>query len=364
MALIVRLGSGATSTDDIRALVETLVKAAGLPTDAPVLKDAVNALPRAISVAEGAATLDPKVILNFLLEQYDVDDDGKPGLRSVVRFLPSHWVFELNGGIPNVDFSQQKVVADMSVGYATKKVGLVGRGWIDTYTINDAQTHNDYMHAGGSLEGWWLTGDAADKLRVELRLAGAFDYYDTTTFPLKDPLNNYYDFDSRMGRGTGFVGVRYGTSTDPFSMQLLLGGGLQYEDPDTSHWTANKGYTLASDQNVTAQTSGRLVVRWHIVPRIVGVRLRGESTYFSITREELAAAISGSGGPLTTSSTVDREQQLELHGRMFVDADIASIAGFVPAVFGGIDYIGIQGTTTSTSTAIPLLGAGIVRNSW
>ncbi len=366
LATVVRIGTGAMGADEIgalvRELIESLVKSAGLPTDAPVLKDAIAALPKAIVVTGDSATIDPNAILAFLASQYGLDDEGKPSLRSVLGLGVTPWVFELNGGIPQVDFSQQKIVGDVTIGYATKKFGVVGRGWLDTYNIDDALTHNDYTHAGGALESWWLSGDGTSKLRLELRLSGAFDYYDTTTYPFKDALKQFYDFDSRMVRGTGFVGVRYGAPNDRFSLQLLAGGGAQFEDPDTTKFTSGNTFSLTSQQNLTAQGAGRLRVRVRIVPQIVGIRLRADSTYFRITREQLTAT--SSAGTLTTATSVEQQEQIEFHGRFFLDADVASFGGFVPAVFAGLDYIGTSGSATSTSAAIPLLGVGIVRQTW
>lgn len=359
-ATIVRFAAGAADEKDMSALVDSLLRGAGV--DTPILRDAITALPKAIVVENGAPTVDPNVIVAFLTSRYEVDDDGKPGLRTLLGLQPTPWVFELNGGVPNVDFSQQKVVADATFGYATKNLGIVGRGWIDTYDLDDSQTHNDYTHGGGSLEGWWLSGSGTEKLRVEVRLSGEFDYYDTTTYPLQDALNQFYDFDSRMVRGSALLGLRYGSPVDRVSVQLLVGGGGQFEDPDTTRFTGGQTLSLMSDQNLTAQANGRLLVRVHIVPQILGARMRAESSFFSITREQLSVA--GSGGALSTSSTVEQEQQIEVHTRAFLDAEVASFGGFVPALFAGLDYIGIQGSATTLSSAIPMLGAGITRQSW
>ncbi len=357
MALVTRLGTGTTSAADLRTLASAIVA----PHSTPLVADALAALLDAIASVDGSAAVDPDAIRAYLGRRYNVDDTGKPALRSLLGLAPTPWVFELNGGIPSADTSQQKVVGDVSVGYATKSIGVIGRGWLDTYNIDDSATHNDYTHAGGALEGWWLSGATA-KLRFELRLSGAFDYYDTTTYPRQDTLANFFDYDSRMGRGTAFVGLRYATPTDRVSAALLAGGGMQYEDPDTTRTTGGLTLGLSSQQNLSAQASARLLVRWHIVPKIVGMRLRGDSTYFRITREELTASIGA--GSVTTSSTVDQQQQIEVHGRLFLDADVISFGGFIPALFGGVDYIGIQGTSTTTSATVPLVGAGIARESW
>jgi hypothetical protein len=361
-SLLARLGTGAGTVDDLREIVRALVKAAGLPAGTPVLAQALEVLPDAVTGEFGSPTIDPRPVIAALMQKYDLGEDGKPSLRALLGLQPTPWVFELNGGLPNVDFTQDKVVADVSVGYASATLGLVGRGWIDTYDLNTSQTHSDYTHTGGSLEGWWLSGNAQSPLRLELRFSGEFDYYDTTTYPLQDSLSQFYDFDSRMGRGTLFVGLRYGSPVDRISAQLLLGGGGQYEDPDTTRFTSGNTFSLNSDDNFSAQASGRLLVRAHIVPQLLGARLKLESTYFNITREELSAV--STMGQLSTTSTVNQDQQLEFHGRLFLDADVASFAGFVPAVFAGLDYLGIQGNTTTISQAIPLVGIGFVRQSW
>ncbi len=126
--LLARMASGSESADDMRALVDSLLGSLGLPMSTPVLKDAVGALRQSIVVQDGAATVDPNVIIAFLMNRYDVDDDGRPGLRSFLGLQPTPWVFELNGGVPDVDISQQKIVADASVGCATRALGIVGRG--------------------------------------------------------------------------------------------------------------------------------------------------------------------------------------------------------------------------------------------
>ena len=271
---------------------------------------------------------------------------------------PSPWVAELNGGIPNVDFTQQKVVADASGGYSTGPLGLVGRGWIDTYNLASTQTHDDYTHVGGSVEGWWLSGDSAAVWRLELRAAGEFDYYDTTTYPLVNPLGNFYDFDSRIGRGNVLVGVHYRQPDDRLTLHAQLGGGMQYEDPDTTTFTNGKGATLQSNTDVSADATARLFARARVVPGVFGTRLRAESTYFTITREQLLFASSGGG---VSSTSVERDQQIEVHARLFFDADVAAYFGFVPALFVGLDYLGIQGSATSSSNLIPSVGIGIVR---
>jgi len=361
MSFIARLATGAAARSDVDTLVQSIGRGA---TTSPIVAGVFGALPGAVVVRDGRTTIDPNKLGAAIAEQYGVDGGGALELKSLLGLGATPWLFELNGGVPEVDFSEQKVIGDASLGYATPKLGLVGRGWIDMYSLDDAKTLNDYTHGGGSVEGWWLPGEAAanEEVKLELRLTGGFDYYDTTTVPLKDTLNSFYDFDSRMGRGAGLIGVRRGGPNDRWTFQALVGGGAQYEDPDVTKFTNGSTFALTSQSNLTAHAASRLRVRVRVVPQILGVRLRADGAYFQITRQQLAVA--STGGALTTTSSVEQQQQLEVHGRIFVDADIAALGGFVPAAFGGLDFLGISGSATSTSVAIPVLGLGVVRHGW
>ncbi len=361
MAVIARLAAGTAARSDVEALVQSIGRGS---TSSPIVAGVFGALPGAVVAHDGHTTIDPNRLGASLAEQYGVDGGGALELKSILGLGATPWLFELNGGVPNVDFSEQKVVGDASVGYATPKLGLVGRGWVDMYSLDDAKTLNDYTHGGGSVEGWWLPGEAAssEDVRLELRLTGGFDYYDTTTVPLKDTLNSFYDFDSRMGRGTWLIGVRRGGPNDRWTLQGLVGGGAQYEDPDVTKFANGSTFTLTSQTNLTAHAASRLRMRVRVVPQILGIRVRADGAYFQITRQQLSVA--ATGGALTTSSSVEQQQQIEAHGRIFVDADVAALGGFVPAAFGGLDFIGISGSATSTSVAIPVLGLGVVRQSW
>lgn len=344
-AILARVAAGAATVEDVRVLVAALLASLPPADAAPALAKAIAFLPEAVVVVDGTPTVDPKALLEALARTYGGGLAGTP------------WVFELNGGIPRVDFSAAKVVADLGVGYTTKSFGVVARGFIDTYDLNESLGHSDYLHTGGELDGYWMSGAFASALRLELRLSGGFEYYDTTSYPKDKPTSAYNDYDSRIGRGTLLVGLRVGAPLDRFSMSLLGGGGAQYEDPDTTQIDGSHQVKFTSDQTVSAHANGRLGARVRIVPGIFGARLRSELRYFRRTRDELALA----SGQVTTTFGVVR--QVESRSRLFLDADVASFAGFVPAVFGGVDVISMGGADAATS-AVPILGVGIVRNTW
>ncbi len=360
-ALIARIGSGAGTPDDLRALAQAIVNGIQAGENAPVLRDALAALVPAVTVGPRGVTVDPKVVLAALAERYGLGEDGTPSIKSLLGLGITPWVFELNGGVPKLNFADAKVVGDLSLGYATGSYGLIARGWVNTYDLSDNRAINDYLHSGGQVDGYWMSKAVAGKLRLELRLSASGEYYDTTTTSTLKGGPKAFDFDSRMVRGSLLAGARYGTPVDRVSGQLLVGGGGQFEAPDTTRIGA-KGVSLQSNQSVSGQASGRLAMRVRIVPNILGARLRGDARYYRITRDEMS--VNGGSGTKTVTTNTERQRQLELHGRLFLDADVASVAGFVPSIFGGFDYLSIAGSATTTTQFIPLLGVGITRQTW
>jgi hypothetical protein len=274
---------------------------------------------------------------------------------------PTPWLFELNGGLPGIDVANQKFVADGSFGYATSHFGVVARGYVNTYDVRSSSIHDDYLHSGGALEGYWLSGGAESMIRVEIRASVGVDYYDTTSFPKESALSAFVDYDSRMGRAALLLGLRHGAPGDRFWIEALAGGGGQYEDPDTLRINAS-GLQLSSTQSVTAHGLGRLRLRWQMAPEIVSLRAKLDAAYFRRSRDEVAVV--AHAGVLQASITSGVQGQTELHARLALDADIASVLGFVPAIFGGVDVLSIGGDREAASMVAPVLGAGIVRNSW
>jgi hypothetical protein len=274
---------------------------------------------------------------------------------------PTPWLFELNGGLPGIDLANQKFVADASFGYATSRFGVVARGYVNTYDIRSSTLHDDYLHAGGALEGYWLSGSSNSAVRVEIRASLGADYYDTTSYPKQSALSAFVDYDSRMGRGALFVGLRHGAPDDRFWIEALAGGGGQYEDPDTLRINAG-GLRLSSTESITAHAAGRLRLRVRVAPDIVSIRGWLDASYFRRSRDELSVV--AHAGALQATSTTAPQGQAELHARIALDGDIASFFGFVPAVFGGMDALSLGGEHETASMVVPIIGAGIVRNSW
>ena len=319
---------GGVSAQALRDSIRAIATHAGVPTTG-VLADAVGVLQTA--VVEGPPpTVQPDIILAYLNDCYDVED-GAALLKSIIA--PSPWVVELNGGIPTLSFTRLNttVVADGTFGYSTKNLGIVASGGINYLDLTNSSGVTEVDHPYGSLEAWWVSGGATTQVpvRVAPRRA-ALDYYDSTLIPANAPAGSAYwiDFDSLMFRGTLMVGLRWRPSSQVL-LSLMGGGGGQYETQDSSSAGGATTYSLNSQDNISIQGQGRVLFRWRIVPGWIGMRLRGDGNYFTITRDISGATIADQrqacvDAPVTT----EQDQQLELHGRFFLDADVLSFAQF------------------------------------
>ena len=346
----------------LRELVRAVAAAAGIPTTG-VLADAIGVLDKA--VVEGPpATLQPDVVIAFLSERYDVGEGGAAVLKSLL--LPSPWIVELNGGLPTVRFQSLNttIVADGTLGYASKSSGVVGSGGINYSDITTSAGENEGDHPYGSLEAWWISGGPSTRVRFEANLTGGIDYYDTTLIPKNAPPGAAYwiDYDSLMIRATAFAGLRW-KPDQRVSLHVRAGGGGQYETQDSSSAGGKTTYSLSSQENVSAQGSARILFRWRVLPGWIGMRLRCDGTYFTITRDTGGATITTNGSVTISQQDTEHDQQLELHGRMFLDADVLSFAQFVPSIWGGFDFVSVSGPANNSSSTLPVLGIGIVRNA-
>lgn len=340
----------------LRPMVASVVPAG---EDPGIALAAMQALEIGIVDFGGAATIDPDTVVRELEKRYELRD-GVPTPRTLLGLGPSPWIVELNGGVPKLATNDVRFIGDTTLGYESKSLGVVVRGALRYYDFSSRVLATDNLDVLGSLESWLVTGDNRSPFRLEGRLAGGTEYIDTTTLTRPAGLRrtNFGDYDSLLIRGSlllGF-GLRLG---ERFSGHMLVGGGGQYETHDSTS-VDQTGIKFNSPDTWDAQGSARLDVRYRIVPSIVGARVHGDGVYFSITREELAFNANTVGATQATV-TSSLEKQLSLSGRLFVDADLASFAGFVPAVFGGLDYVLLTSAIGERGTSIPVVGIGIVR---
>jgi hypothetical protein len=68
-------------------------------------------------------------------------------------------------------------------------------------------------------------------------------------------------------------------------------------------------------------------------------------------------------GSVTVSVVEGLATQLEVSSRTFLDADVASVLGFVPGINGGLDYVLLRNGGTVERTVLPVFGAGVRREA-
>jgi hypothetical protein len=339
-----------------RALVAAIVPAGSDPGAALA---AIAALEGAIVAAAEATTIDPDAVIAELERRYELRD-GKPSLRTLLGLGPSPWVVELNGGVPKLESSDLRIVGDATLGYDATNMGVVVRGGVRYFDFSSNVLSTDNLDAQGWLESWLVTGDERSAFRFEGRLSGGTEYVDTTTITRPAGLGrtNFGDYDSLLIRGALLVGFRVKPS-ERVGFRVLGGGGYQYERFDSTSVDQN-GLSFQSPDSSSGHGTGRIDARWRILPSIVSARAHVEAQYFTLTREELsfkANTVGATSGGITLTTQV----QLFASGRAFVDADVLSFGGFVPALWAGADYTYLAAPQGERSTTVPVLGVGIVR---
>jgi len=79
----------------------------------------------------------------------------------------------------------------------------------------------------------------------------------------------------------------------------------------------------------------------------------------SIKRTSLNIDVTG--GDLSAQNTISSFTELEISNRLFLDAEFGRLMGFVPSIYGGVDYFKQSGDSGTISATIPVFGAGVRR---
>lgn len=363
-ALIGALTRGALSREDLIRLARQLApegvsavegEAAAVQAEASAIGDsALRALASAVVDGEGGAAIDPALIVAALDRRFELKG-GKLSPRALLGLGDSPWVVELNGGLPRLDSGQRHVAGDGRLGYEGASFGAVVQGGVRYFDLAADGVATDNLDAHGSIDAWWRPGDRRDKARLELRLTGGVQYLDTTTTATATKTRSFSfgDFDSLLIQG----GLQGGLQLRPgerFALALRAGAGFQYETHDTTSVDA-RGVSLESPDTSSVQASGQLRLRWRVVPAALSLRLEGDGAYFRVSRDDFSFS-SASGAQQEVTLT----EQLFLRGRLFVDLDLLSLGGFLPAAFVAIERTSVSGPRGTESSAVPVLGLGIV----
>jgi len=349
-------------------IIEVRTRLGLVPADNSVFKGVLDALAEAvvsgdqIGAAVTSATIDGKKFVRDVLSKYCLDESGSFSWEcaTVGRFKPEPLVFEANGGVPRLRGDELRIVGDLTLGWKTTAIGLIGRGYISYFDYASVAGATDNTHTGGSIEAWYRSGNDASTVRLELRLAGGIDYYDATFVPSGAPAVSgyFHDEDSLLARGTLLAGLVVQPNAR-FFLELLVGGGAQYESYGYLASDPKDPNVLSDTTAVTGRGNGRLLLRWSFWPSILSFRARADGSLFRLTRDVFTVA--QMNRPPSAGVTSTELTQGETTSRAFLDLDFAKLLGFVPAAWGGVDYVQVSSVAGDTTVTVPAFGIGIVR---
>lgn len=285
------------------------------------------------------------------------EDEAKRIVRGLIVPL-GRWsesvLFDLNGDIPQLASGAFKLVGDAMLGYNGRSWGVAARGSYAEYDFSTANVISETTAADGTLDTWLVLGSTS-AWRFELRFVARAALYDTNKSNA-----GFADETSVMGRGALLGSVRY-QPNERAAFGLWLGGGAQYESYDNGQYVS-KTATINDTENVGLLLNGRLRAEYAIIPRYVATRVRVDAQRFQLTRQSMNTV--AGGGTVVTTGAALTATQLEVHARLFLDAEVARVGGFVPSLNGGFDSITFSSSIESHSAFVPVFGAGVRRETF
>ncbi len=273
--------------------------------------------------------------------------------RPARAFDPAPWILDVNLGKPSLASDSFVLAVDGALGYSTPTLGAVGRGSLGAYDLTAKGTETETVHDEGTVEAWYIVGQAQDAFRLECRLTGGAALYSSTYDPGQTARGFYHDEDSLMRRATLLVGGHARWPT--FQLVFHLGAGGQFETYDYLS-TNPRDALLKSEDTASVREEGRLHLRWVPLPEQLSVRARVEASRFALTRSALIVGQTG-----TVRRTGNHFEQIDVSARAFVDFDLITLLTIVPSVFVGLDHVSLDGAAGAQSTTVPIFGLGLVK---
>ena len=336
--------------------LEKLAESAGLPA----LVDAARRLAR-----DAGAELDelPGAVRDGLdlaarvLAAHDREEVERI-LRGLVLGLgpwSEPWLVDATLTVPRLSSGELKVGGSALLGYSAKSWGLVGRGSAHEWDTSSGGIRSETTQFGGGGDAWWVRGEGV--WRPEVRVGGEASVYDSDVFSG----TSFQSETSFVVRGQGLLGLRYEPG-ETFAAGLWGGGGYQYESYDPLSVPKAGKVTLSQIDQGSLVTSGRARMQWGVVPGWLSLRAQVDAVTYSIHRSQLTIALGA--GSATVADASDAARQTDATGRLFLDADVLGVFGFVPGLLVGADYHAVQASGTSTSSLLPVFGAAVRRTAF
>ena len=225
------------------------------------------------------------------------------------------------------------------------------RGALYEYDLGDENSFLQISQREVGIEGWLELGSPAFKF--EARLEGKYVYLDSTRL---DPGGDFLDETSNLARGVLLVGLR-GQPASTVALGAWIGGGYQYEDYSPLLVSTSQQVLLSDETRSTVVLEARLRAQLDVWPRYLALRARADFTRYSVGRQTESTLLQP--GSVQNSQSAEDVTTTELHARGFLDVEAARFLGFVPGLFGGVDYLSIESDTSSVSGTSPVFGAGV-----
>jgi hypothetical protein len=315
----------------------------------------------------GGSSITALRIASTLASAKDADDVQRAARDALVP-VPA-WVdrvvLDLNLSPPSLKDirgeSNLSMNGDMTVGYNGDSLGFVAHADSAYYDITNLRNSALTERYAGSLEAWGLIA-LSPVARLEPRLSIGGAYYGTLASDATSAEDRQTNQDSIMGRGTGLLGVRVSPSAR-LTAGLWAGGGVQYEDYYRVLQTSSGEQGSSYNVGISGKAEARFRLQWAVLPSVLSIRARFDYQRSAVRRDD--QAITFSLGQVTRASQgVIELDQTEFFTRGFVDFEIARFFGFLPSVHAGLNTFLLSGDSGSTSTSVPVFGAGIRREAF
>jgi hypothetical protein len=316
-----------------------------------------------LAQAAGVATVPEEVVkaaeTGLRLMAAKSREEAERILRGVVLGRWSERViFDIGAGVPVLTSKDMNVNGDLTLGYHFDHLGLMAYGALATYDVSTPDAYDEMTRMGGGADIWYASSANAPT-RFELRARGELQIYDSTTVVVADG-NSLSDQTSMMVRGEMTAALRLEPPAN-WALGVWLGAGAQLESYNA---TRIGGVTVDVDDhdNTSVTATGRVRGEWAIVPDYLALRLKIDGQYYRITRDSIGIRAS----TLSTNVALlgERADQVDLTSRGYADIELLSFFGFVPGVFGGVDYTYRRSTTVDVGSYTPVFGAGVRRASF
>jgi len=266
------------------------------------------------------------------------------------------WMLDASLGTVRLKSDEFRFSGDLTAGYATPALGVVGNGFVSYYDLKQTELKTDFLRTGGGGEVWYQTNNSGRGVHFQVRGSGGGYLYSSTT-AFTDGRQIFFDEDSVFGRGSLLLGLKIDT-TDHFFLEVIGGGGGQFEWYDRLDATNATKAVDSDKQTLTFRAEGRLALRWSFVPDTLGLRVKASGQTFRLSRTTETQSFSA--GNNTGTLQLDELRQTEATARLYLEA--ASFFGVTPGAFGGFDYFATSGTAGSNSVFLPTFGLGLFKD--